>query len=148
MGYCWTRSAWAESVTTQGNTVVATPLCKHEVNALWVAHTQTCLWSLRRPKDKGARNVLIFREPVSIGRRRWLKNSLVRAGSRQWASLGVFTLRHTTQTPKCMPEATTQHVALVDDRHFQRLHGGNRKAKEANPQIECHQIVRHGQPLR
>jgi hypothetical protein len=37
-----------------------------------------------------------------------------------------------------MPEAATQHVALVHGRHGQRLHEDKREAEQANPQMGCY----------
>ena len=46
-----------------------------------------------------------------------------------------------------MPETASQHIGLVDGRHFQRLHGSKREAEEADPQMRSHQIVRHGRSM-
>lgn len=47
-----------------------------------------------------------------------------------------------------MAKTASEHIAFVDGGHFQRLQGGNRESKEADPQTNPAQGVRHNQPRK
>jgi hypothetical protein len=53
-------------------------------------------------------------------------------------------LRDAAQPPESVPEATSEHVALIDTWHEQRLQGRNPETEEPNGHTMAVQRVKHG----
>ncbi len=91
---------------------------KHQLEFEPLICFKSRLLSLWGSKHEWPRNVLILGKGVCIRRRRRLEDCLVRARHSYWAGPSISALRDATEAPESMPEAASQHITLVDGRHF------------------------------